>query len=114
MPTHLSCGDVGLRHRHIVGDQPQLAGMVRAADHDRIPNAVERAERRLDLRDLDPEAPDLQLEVEAAHVGQAAVLAAHAQVTGSIDLPAVPRGVWPEDCLRALDVMPVAEGNVSA
>ena len=52
--------------RHDVGDQPLVARAVLAGEHDRLRDAGVRAQRRLDLAELDPEAADLDLVVDAA------------------------------------------------
>ena len=48
---------------HHVGDQAAVAGYVLARDHDRLADSRHGDEHRLDLSELDAEAPDLDLMV---------------------------------------------------
>ncbi len=77
--------------RRRIGDEvgDQLARLPRVAgDDERVADLRVRAERALDLRELDAEAAHLDLAVAAAQVHDVAVGAPQREITGAIEPPA--------------------------
>ena len=74
-----------------IGDQPPVAGGVLPDDHDRVADSRQRGERRLDLPQLDAEAADLDLMVEAAEELQVAVRPVAGAVARAVE-PGAGRG----------------------
>ena len=82
----------GLLPRHHVGHQPPLAVRLLAGQHDRLPHPRVRRQRRLDLPQLDAEAADLDLLVDAAEVLEVAVRQPAGEVARAVEPRAGPRG----------------------
>ena len=72
-------------HGHHVGHQPLVSGRVLARQDHRLPHRVQPAEGRLDLAQLDPEAPHLDLVVRAAQEVQRALRQPAHQVAGAVE-----------------------------
>ena len=73
---------------HDVGDEALVAGRVLAREDDRLAHRRMRADRGLDLAQLDAEAADLDLVVDAAEVLEIAVRQPARQVAGPVQPPA--------------------------
>jgi hypothetical protein len=72
------------RGRHHPGGQPLLAGGAMHRDH-RVAHAVDAAQGRLDLAELDAEAADLHLMIGAAAELQRAVLQQADEIAGAVE-----------------------------
>ena len=77
--------------RDEVGDEPLLARRVFAGDHGDLADAGCWRERRLDLAELDAEAADLDLLVDAAEVFELAVVEAARQIAAAVQAAAAER-----------------------
>src|SRR5260370_14366656 len=104
-------GDTDVRCRNVgAADQPSFETFGLDGHYRALPQARERVERRLDLTQLDPVAPPLDLRVGAADVIEQAVGAAARQVAGLVDAVDRARSIAPREKHAAglLDVPPVA------
>lgn len=81
---------------------------------DGFPYALEAQERSLDLRRLDAEAPDLDLEILPAHVLRVAVRVPDPQILGAVDPFVSAAGVRGERRPDQIAAAPVAEGDLAA
>ncbi|MDP9616367.1 hypothetical protein JOF35_008705 [Streptomyces demainii] len=82
-------GRIGLVRRlgveREIGDEPLFTGGGRVGDDDGVVDGRVGAQRRLDLAELDPEAPDLHLVVHPAEDLEGAVGAAAGEITGAVE-----------------------------
>ena len=70
-------GAAAVRLRCVIRDRPAVAGRILPREHNRLAHAPMLGEPRLDLAELDPEDPDLHLEIVAAEILDPSVLEAN-------------------------------------
>src|SRR6185312_4688765 len=78
--------------RHGVGHQPGRTGAVLAGDDDRLPDSRLRQQDRFHLAQLDPDATDLDLMIDATHEIEIASRREADEVAGTIEPLARSRG----------------------
>ena len=95
-----------------VGHQLQVPVDALVRRDDRLAHGVDRLQGRLDLTQLDSEAPDLDLEVASAEELDVAIGKVASQVAGLVENPAGPEGIVHEALGGELGAVEVATANL--